>query len=71
MTERKFGSYTLWMKWRDYGWIPAIKCFNLPWPSENPRAVLANHMDQYSKNYWVRGKTWMILPEGRKPAGAL
>ena len=68
MTERKFKSYTLWMKWRDYGWSPSATCLNRPFTAESPIKVLSFYMQNYSTIYWKRGKTWMILPEDRKPA---
>jgi len=68
MTERKFKSYTLWMKWRYQGWRPAITCLNLPWPAANPRKVLEEWIkSQTHCGHRVRGKTWMILPEHRMP----
>ena len=68
MTERKFKSYTLWLKWKGSGWQANVTASNLPWPSDNPRDVLKHWMEcSYLGDYWVRGKTWMILPEGRKP----
>lgn len=70
MTERKFKSYTLWMKWRNWGWNPHATCLNLPYPSINPIDVLKKIMESYWSGYWKRGRTWMILPDDRKPKGA-
>lgn len=68
MTERKFKSYTLWLKWLFIGWKPYVTCLNLPWPSDNPISVLRDRrMVRFKGGHWKRGKTWMILPEGRRP----
>ena len=67
MTERKFKSYTLWMKWRDLGWRREMTCLNLPWPAANPIDVLKGMTKNYSPPLWIRGKNWMILPEDREP----
>jgi len=69
MTERKYKSYTLWLKWANLGWMPRVTCLNLPWPAANPRDVLEHHMTmtKYQYSHWKRGKDWMILPEDRKP----
>lgn len=73
MTQRKFKSYTLWMKWRNLGWKPCVTVLNLPFPSDNPIYVLESWIkSKYYSWYnavWVRGKTWMILPDDRKPKG--
>ncbi len=70
MTERKFKSYTLWMKWRNLGWHPEATISNLPWPAANPIDILKEWVEsRYSCKNWIRGKTWMILPEGREPRG--
>ena len=69
MTERKFKSYSLWMKWQNLGWKVGATCKNLPWPAANPRVVLERWMRCYEYGYWVRGKTWLILPVGKKPKG--
>jgi len=70
MADRKFNSYTLWMKWRNSGWKPYATCLNLPWPSANPIEILKLWAKTYYiHEYWDRGKTWMILPESRKPKG--
>lgn len=67
MTQRKFKSYTLWLKWRNRSWKPHITCLNLPWPAENPRNILKTWArSHYPGLHWSRDK-WMILPEGRKP----
>jgi len=68
MTQRKYKSYTLWLKWIKQGWQPTITCLNLPWPAENPLFVLNTWREIfYNSSNWIRGKTWMILPEGRRP----
>jgi hypothetical protein len=71
MTERKFKSYTLWLKWPNLGWKPECTCLNLPWPAANPRNVLSTYMGSLYGKHWERGKNWMILPENRKPPGVL
>jgi len=59
------------MKWSDRRWKPYITCLNLPWPSANPRAVLSEWRKyNFTYKHWKQGKTWMILPDDRKPKGA-
>lgn len=70
MTARKYKSYSLWLKWREQGWQVEVTCLDVPWPATNPIRVLEVLADSYSHNYWKRGKTWMILPEGSRPKGA-
>ncbi len=68
MTERKYASYTLWMKWENLGWVREVTCLNLPWPAANPRKVLSDWVKlRYQYGRWVRGKTWMILGGNKTP----
>lgn len=73
MTARKFKNYTLWVKWRQIGWEPILNCSNPTNSDINPIEVLEYWFrDEYvnlNLPYWKRGKTWMILPSGRKPKG--
>lgn len=70
MTERKYKAYTLWLKFRNRGWMPKFtveegrRGFG-----PNPKEVISQWMILWELNdYWKRGKTWMILPKGQKPA---
>ncbi len=72
MTEgRKHRAYTLWMKFRNTGWIPRMTVAEVGGAHTlNPRAIIKDHMRHTTDgiSYWKRGKTWMIKPEGIKPA---
>lgn len=67
-TKRKHKAYTLWQKWRNTGWKPA---FTVREESEffNPIYIIEKYMKGWPPNFWIRGKTWMIKPEGEVPAG--
>lgn len=70
MTERKYASYTLWMKWVNLGWRAEATCLDLPWPAANPREVLSDWVrHRYSHLDWKRGKNWMILGGVKTPKG--
>jgi hypothetical protein len=68
MTKRKFDKYTLWLKWGNLGWRPAIVIVNLPWPAENPRKVLENWASNNYPSRWPRSD-WMILGGDKTPVG--
>ena len=70
MSGRKHDAYTLWMKFKNTGWVPRM---TVKEPAGghgvNPRMVIRNWVrSQTSGNdYWQQGKTWMIKPEGQEP----
>ena len=72
MTDRKHITYALWMKFRNTDWGIYFKVSNASnrWPS--PIWIIEKWMEDrgYLDNdaYWERGRNWMILPEGKKPA---
>jgi hypothetical protein len=73
MTARKYQAYTLWMKFRNTGWIPkfTVETGRDQWPS--PHEVIESwikrrYTPEGSNGYWIRGKTWMILPNVKVPA---
>lgn len=70
--RRKHNAYTLWMKWRGIGWRQefTITEHRGSWSSLE---VLEHWMGRFSGSgsYFQRGKTWMIKPEGQKPAELL
>ncbi len=69
MTKRKFDRYTLWLKWQNVGWQPAITCLDLGWPAENPREVLEDWAwSNYPGRHWKRDD-WMILGGDKVPSG--
>lgn len=74
--SRLYESYTLWMKFRNSGWTAYFTVKNDPdrWPS--PIWIIEHWIVDrgYLETefpYWKRGKNWMILPEGKKPAALL
>ena len=68
----KYDAYTLWVKYRNVGWRPVITAKTGGRGTISPYSFL----NSWAKgaydglDYYKRGKTWMIKPEGQKPAGA-
>lgn len=68
MTERKYNKYTLWVKWKNRGWCPAVTCLDLPWPADNPIRVLKRWARTSYMSAWDKSE-WMILGGDKKPSG--
>ena len=68
----KYNAYTLWVKFRNTGWIALITAKKAGKGYLSPYSHLQNFAKRTYANldYYKRGKTWMIKPEGQKPAGA-
>lgn len=77
MSNRKYAAFTLWRKWRDLGWRPHFTVESSAGTRHigdiSPREVIedwmASRFHHSPNSYWERGKTWIIKPEGQKPAG--
>lgn len=68
--SRTYKAYTLWMKWRNVGWKPEFTITE-GYPSAHSPIEIIEHLmaSRYALGgYFIRGKTWMIKPEGQEPA---
>jgi hypothetical protein len=72
---RQHESYVLWLKswWKDWTPFFTVSAPLNDWPS--PLDVIKQWMNHWEADtedsHWQRGKTWMIKPEGEKPAELL
>lgn len=69
----KHDAYTLWVKAKNRGWIPLITAKKTEPEYLSPYGFLSDFAKRVYKDlsYYRRGKTWLIKPEGQKPAGCL
>lgn len=69
MSRLKYKRYTLWLKWRNFGWAREITAVVLPFPAKSPIEILLDWIEYKSWPWLTRGLTWMILPEPKTPKG--
>ena len=69
----KHDTYTLWVKFKNRGWIPLITAKATDPCYLSPYSFLSDFAKRVYKDlsYYQRGKTWMVKPEGQKPAELL
>ena len=73
MMSSKYDEYTLWVKFRNTGWVALITAKKTEPHYLSPYSFLVDFANQAYRglSYYKRGKTWMVKPEGQKPAGWL
>ena len=68
----KYDTYTLWVKFRNTGWVAMIMAQKTDPEYLSPYSFLVDFANRVYRDldYYQRGKTWMVKPEGQKPAGS-
>ncbi len=71
--SNKYDEYTLWVKFRNTGWIALITAKKTEPVYLSPYSFLSDFAERVYKDnsYYQRGRTWMVKPEGQKPADLL
>jgi hypothetical protein len=61
--------YTLWLRFRRRPWRRAFTISGTAFGLSSKQALVEWAQQYFAFPYWRRGKTWMVLPQGKRPAG--